>query len=65
MYARRERLNKFVYEVYENSKPCDNSRSLLVAQLFAMDAYIQILRLRFLELRIPWDDFHITKEGEV
>ena len=65
VYARRERLHKFLDEVDENNIPCDNSRSLLVAQLFAMDTYIQVLRLRFLELRIQWDDFHITKEGEV
>lgn len=58
VYARREKLNKFLNEVDENNKPCDNSRSLLVAQLFAMDTYIQVLRLRFLELHMQWDDFH-------
>ena len=64
VYARRERLCKFLDEIDTNNKPCDNSRSLLVAQLFAMDTYIQILRLRFLELHMQWDDFNITKEGE-
>lgn len=59
LYARRERLHKFLDEVDENNKPCDNSRSLLVAQLFAMDTYIQVLRLRFLELHMQWDDFNI------
>lgn len=62
VYARRERLNKFLDEVDENNKPCDNSRSLLVAQLFAMDTYIQVLRLRFLELHMQWDDFHIESD---
>lgn len=64
LFARRERLLKFLNEVDENKRPCDNSRSLLVAQLFVMDTYIQVLRLRFLELHMQWDDFHITKEGE-
>lgn len=59
--ARRERLHKFLNEVDENNKPCDNSRSLLVAQLFAMDTYIQVLRLRFLELNMIWDDFNADK----
>ena len=59
--ARRERLHKFLNEVDENNKPCDNSRSLLVAQLFAMDTYIQVLRLRFLELKMIWDDFNADK----
>lgn len=65
LYARREKLCNFLDEVDKNNKPCDNSRSLLIAQLFVMDSYLQILRLRFLELHMQWDDFHITKEGEV
>ena len=64
VFARREKLRQFLDEVDENDRPCDNSRSLLVAQMFAMDTYIQVLRLRFLELHISWNDFHITKEGE-
>ena len=62
VYARREKLHKFLNEVDEDNRPCDNSRSLLVAQLFAMDTYIQVLRLRFLELHIQWDDFHVEPD---
>lgn len=68
VYARRERLNKFLQdfptEMPEDFK-LENSLSLLIAQLYAMDTYIQVLRLRFLELHISFEEFHKTKEGEV
>lgn len=64
VFERRERLCKFIDDVDKKNIPCDNSRSLLIAQMFAMDTYIQILRLRFLETHTQWEDFHKTKEGE-
>lgn len=68
LYSRRERLNKFLQdfptEMTEGFK-LENSLSLLIAQLYAMDTYIQILRLRFLELHISFEDFHKVEEGEV
>lgn len=39
-------------------KDCYNSRSLLVAQLFAMDTYIQLLTLRLSELLTVEDIIH-------
>lgn len=64
VYVRRQKLNKFLNEFNEGKKDSENSMSLLIVQLYAMDTYIQILRLRFLELKISWEDYHKTKEGE-
>lgn len=65
LFERREKLYKFIDDIDKKDIDCDNSRSLLIAQMFAMDTYIQVLRLRFLEARIQWEDFHKTEEGEV
>lgn len=57
LFEKREKLNKFLKYVFDNDPPIDNSRSLLIAQLYAMDTYIQILRLRFLQLNVSWEEF--------
>lgn len=55
LFEKREKLNKFLKG--DHDRKCLNSYSLLIAQLYAMDTYIQILRLRFLELDVPWGEF--------
>lgn len=57
LFEKRNKLDKFLHYVFVNNPPIDNTRSLLIAQLYAMDTYIQILRLRFLELNVPWEEF--------
>lgn len=64
LYSKRQKLNKFLQD-FPTEMPHDfkleNSLSLLIAQLYAMDTYIQILRLRFLELGISYNEF----DGEI
>lgn len=55
LWEKRKKLNKFLQAGHDGRNY--NSYSLLIAQLYAMDTYIQILRLRFLELGIPWGEF--------
>lgn len=57
LFEKRQKLQKFLDYVFDNDPPIDNTRSLLIAQLYAMDTYIQILRLRFLELNVPWSEY--------
>ncbi len=55
LYDKRQKLNNFLQSDHDGK--CFNSYSLLIAQLYAMDTYIQILRLRFLELDVQWSEF--------
>lgn len=55
LYNKRQKLHKYLQN--DHAGICFNSYSLLIAQLYAMDTYIQILRLRFLELDVPWSEF--------
>lgn len=64
LYSKRMKLNDFLQNKEPNNPNLKNSMSLLIAQLYAMDTYIQILRLRFLELGISWRDFHVEEEDE-
>ena len=45
LFEKREKLNKFLQVKHDGR--CFNSYSLLTAQLYAMDTYIQILRFVF------------------
>ena len=60
LYTKRQKLNKFL-QSFPTETPqehqLENSLSLLIAQLYAMDTYLQILRLRFLELGVSWSEF--------
>lgn len=58
LYSKRMKLNDFLQNKEPNDPNLKNSMSLLIAQLYAMDTYIQILRLRFLELGISWREFN-------
>lgn len=65
LYTKRQKLNKFLQAFTTETQQymkLDNSLSLLIAQLYAMDTYIQILRLRFLELKVSWEEFDETTE---
>ena len=55
LYDKRQKLSEFLQVDHEEK--WFNSYSLLIAQLYAMDTYIQVLRLRFLELDVPWSEF--------
>ena len=55
LYNKRQKLHKYLEG--DHAGECFNSYSLLIAQLYAMDTYIQILRLRFLELGVSWSEF--------
>lgn len=65
LYTKRQKLNKFL-QAFPTETPrymqLENSLSLLIAQLYAMDTYIQILRLRLLELKVSWEEFDETTE---
>lgn len=50
-------MERQIYRLQHLHGKCFNSYSLLIAQLYAMDTYIQILRLRFLELDVQWSEF--------
>lgn len=54
LYSKRMKLDDFLQNTEPNDPKLRNSMSLLIAQLYAMDTYIQILRLRCLELGISW-----------
>lgn len=54
LYSKRMKLDYFLQKTKPGDPKLENSMSLLIAQLYAMDTYIQILRLRCLELGISW-----------
>lgn len=54
LYSKRMKLDDFLQKTKPDDPKLENSMSLLIAQLYAMDTYIQILRLRCLELGISW-----------
>ena len=56
IFEKREKLNKYLHS--DHASKCYNSYSLLIAQLYAMDTYIEILHLRFLELDVSWSEFN-------
>ena len=59
MLKKRNKLDKYLNQLTSGEidyRNCYNSISLLIAQLYAMDTYIQILRLRCNELLIRTED---------
>ena len=61
IYSKRMKLNNFIHNTEPYNPKLQNSMSLLIAQLYAMDTYIQILRLRCLELGISWRELDESK----